>query len=618
MKHKRKVTLSLAAALALTLSGAIAAIAPADVAAEENATNKQTFDFTKATSFDELSMFSVGVDPETNNDVYTQDSCVTYAKTMDEAFDLDGGLKVDTSIYSGDASWNNRIYVRYNAKTLQYFEAEMTYSYTDTAKWGWAGFMFGYTNYERQARWGDSPNGAEFFVQNEGKGTYAGSKFTAHEWNEGATPENWTMRDADHTLSIVVNGDGITFKADGTVVNTLSKADLEGYNYEITDASVGFMLTNAQFTVKSFSVTDLHTACVDTDNDTCCDICGKLIEQTYLKSFDFTSASDFNAVDMFSVGIDPQGNSDALGYTGDSGVTYARDLDDIFTLTEKGLQIKTSAYVGDDVSENNIYVRYNEKELQYFKAELKYSYDDASRNGWAGFILGYTNYERKARWGDSPNGLELFVQREGKGTYSSAKLNNAGYTEGDTPANWKAVGEHTLTVIAVKSNITLYADGVKVISISEEEMQAKGFERSFASIGFVLSNAQFTAKSFKVTDLSMAVKAQTNSDQNAIRFVSAVDSLDYAKVGFEISVDVNGTTKTVTVETTKVYTSLLANGTKFYSTEFGVEDGYLFAYTVTGVPSADTQFTVRAYVVTNDGETVYGEANVLKISDANA
>lgn len=120
------------------------------------------------------------------------------------------------------------------------------------------------------------------------------------------------------------------------------------------------------------------------------------------------------------------------------------------------------------------------------------------------------------------------------------------------------------------------------------------------------------------TNNMLEVKAQTNAAQDAIRFVSSVDSLDYVKAGFEISVDVDGTTKTVTVETTRVYTSLLANGTKFYSTEFGVADGYLFAYTVTGVPSADTQFTVRAYVVTNDGETIYGAANVLKISDANA
>ena len=610
MKHKRKVTLSLAAALALTLSGAIAAIAPADVAAEENATNKQTFDFTTATSFDDVSMFSVGIDPSTNStDLgYTSDSWVTYEKAMSDLFTLEKGLKVDASKYSGDEVSENRIYVRYNVETMKYFEAELTYRYDSSDRNGWAGLILGYTNYERRAHWNDSPYGAEFFVEKEGKGNYSADKLNNSNYTAGSTPANWTEV-AEHTLSIVADENGITFSADGTELISLTTAELAEKNYVLSEGSVGFMFTNAQFTAKSFSVTNLSEESDDNN--------GEEESETYAESYDFTAATDIDDLSMFSAGIDPKDNSYDLGYTSDPWVTYEKSMSDLFKL-ESGLKVDTSKYSGDDVSENNIYVRYNAKTMKYFKAELTYSYDSSDRNGWAGFILGYTDYTRKARWQDNPYGAEFFVQKEGKGTYSAYALNGGGFTEGTIPDGWTENGEHTLSIVVDENGITFSADGTVVISLTKEYLATTNYTLSEGSIGFMFTNAQFTAKSFKVTDLSMAVKAQTNSDQNAIRFVSAVDSLDYAKVGFEISVDVNGTTKTVTVETTKVYTSLLANGTKFYSTEFGVEDGYLFAYTVTGVPSADTQFTVRAYVVTNDGETVYGEANVLKISDANA
>ena len=724
MKNKKKVVSSLSVAFALTLSGAIATGLTAD-AVEGKAASTKTFDFTTMTSFDDVSMFSVGIDPEQSNAElgYTDADWVTYARDMDDIFTFENGLKVNTSVYTADACWNNRIYVRYNAETLQYFEATLTYSYDDTARFGWAGFMLGYTNYERQARWGDSPNGAEFFVQNDGKGTYSTSK-VATEYNEGTTPANWT-KNGEHTLTIVANESGIELKADGTVVQTFTAEQMAAVGYEMVDASVGFMLTNAQFTVKSFSVTDLtkvveeepeqkevyennndftaltnfdgldkftvgidpvmasedwmvhnkamnemftlenglkintalyggdnvtdnvtyfrvnekmkyfkaemtynydnvrngwagfffgntdpayktcwpnnpsgvemfvqnqglgtyssnklngssytegaipagwekagdHTLTIVVDengivftadgtivttitNDQMAAAGYELVEgnvglmftnaqftiksfnytdltpatddgdegeeggevvvpdlepQTYLENYDFTSATDFNAVNMFSVGIDPAVNNDV--YTSDGWVTYAKEMNEVFTL-DNGLKVNTSVYSGNDVSENNIYVRYNKKDLQYFKAELTYNYNADSGNGWAGFILGYTNYARKARWNDSPNGMELFVQNNGKGTYSSAKLNASGYTEGTSPANWVINGEHTLTIIVVEDSITLYADGMEVISINKETMQAKGYEIDTASIGFMFTNAEFTAKSFKVSPLN--------------------------------------------------------------------------------------------------------------------
>lgn len=225
--------------------------------------------------------------------------------------------------------------------------------------------------------------------------------------------------------------------------------------------------------------------------------------QGFVESFDFTKATDFSALDAFSVGIDPATNSEPLGYTSDSWVTYAKELDEMFTL-DNGLKIKGELYSGNDVSENNVYVRYNVKKLQYFTAELVYSYDDETRDGWAGFMFGYTNFSRKARWGDSPAGVEMFVQKSGKGTYSSSKLNNTEYTEGAVPENWTEKGEHTLRITAIGSGVTLTADGIDVITIDAALMRQKNYELASAHMGFYFTNAVFTAKKFSVSPLNEA------------------------------------------------------------------------------------------------------------------
>ncbi len=229
----------------------------------------------------------------------------------------------------------------------------------------------------------------------------------------------------------------------------------------------------------------------------------KAEESAFVENFDFTETADFSALGAFSAGIDPATNSEELGYTSEGWVTYAKKLDELFSL-DNGLKINGEKYSGNDVSENNIYVRYNVKKLQYFTAELVYSYDDESRRGWAGFMFGYTNFSRKARWGDSPNGVEMFVQNSGKGTYSSSKLNNAEYTEGKTPENWTERGEHTLRITAVGSGVTLTADGTEVISIGADLMKEKNYALTSANMGFYFTNAGFTAKAFRVSPLNAA------------------------------------------------------------------------------------------------------------------
>jgi len=215
----------------------------------------------------------------------------------------------------------------------------------------------------------------------------------------------------------------------------------------------------------------------------------------YKNVYDFTAVTDVASVTDFSVGIDPKDNNTDLGYTSEGWVTYKRAMSDIFK-ADNGLRVKTEKYSGDDVSENNLYVRLNVKKAAYFKAELVYTYNTEERNGWAGFMFGYSNYERKARWGDSQYGVEMFVQKEGKGTYSSAKLNNSGYAEGIVPEGWEVVGEHVLSIAVTENGITLTADGTDVVSITKEKMRETGYKIANESFGFYFSNGDFTAKKF--------------------------------------------------------------------------------------------------------------------------
>ncbi len=545
MKNSKKIlTTTLAAAFALSLAGAVASVTPVKSGAEEAQAYDKVFDFTTASSFDDVSMFSVGIDPSKENaDLgYTSDGWVTYEKAMNEMFTFESGLKVDTAKYSGDEVSENRIYVRYNAEQMKYFKAELTYSYDDTARNGWAGLTLGCTDYTRQVRWGDNPSGIEFFIQKEGKGTYAGSKISNSDYKEGATPSNWAVN-GEHTLTIIANESGISFTADGTEVISLSKATLDAASYSLGNGYVGFMFTNAQFTAKTFKVTNLASG---GDSSETPDSDVTLESQTYVENYDFTTATDFDAVSMFSAGIDPATNSTELGYTSDGWVTYEKAMNEMFTL-DNGLKVNASLYSGSDVSENNIYVRYNKKQLQYFKAELTYTYDDTERDGWAGFIFGYNNPMRKARWGDSPYGVELFVQRAGKGTYSSSKLNNSNYTEGNIPNGWTANAQHTLTVIAKESGVVLYADGVEVISISQAKMQETGYVLNPGNIGFMFTNAQFTAKSFKLSPLNAAGEEYVAVESVSVSAPSEVGQFEALELSATVLPE-NATLKTVKYE----------------------------------------------------------------------
>ncbi len=112
----------------------------------------------------------------------------------------------------------------------------------------------------------------------------------------------------------------------------------------------------------------------------------------------------------------------------------------------------------------------------------------------------------------------------------------------------------------------------------------------------------------------LTVKAQVNQNtNNAIRFVTTVDSLDYKLVGFEIEFGGKMADREKT-KTTTVYQSLNqfvdGNNTPVSPTVFSPASNFFAAFTVRNVPSDKTseKFTVRAYWITLDGTAVYGES----------
>lgn len=542
---KKKFLVALIAVFAVALSCVFVPFSGA-IAAEA-----VEVDFTKAASIAELSAFKVGFDPKDNNDKYTGDSWVTYETALDEAFTLSAdGLSVNTAIYSGDDVSENNLYVRYNAQKFKYFTAELVYSFNTDARNGWAGFMMNYTNFARKARWGDSPNGLEIFVQKEGKGTYSSSKLNNSGYTEGSIPENYTVT-GTHTLKLVVNEEAITLYQDGTSVISISAAEMENKGFTVEEANIGFFFNNGDFTAKSFKVTP--TLSKEEQE----------AQNRYLNNYDFTAMTSYDELAPFKAGIDPQSNNDK--YTEASWVTYAVDMQDAFTLSENGITVNPAVYSGDDVSENNLYVRYNDAKYTYFKAELVYSYDNTDVNGWAGFMMGYTDYARKARWGDSPAGIEIFVQKGGKGTYSSAKLNNSNYTEGNAPADYTVAGEHTLSIVAVEKGITLYQDGVEVVSISKATMQEKGYTMANANVGFFFTNSTFTAKTFKISPLNAA--GDVYQAVSGIEVEAAAEATQFAP--YTINTTVLPATATVNTVSYILPEGASASGNTVYFTKAG-------------------------------------------------
>ena len=115
----------------------------------------------------------------------------------------------------------------------------------------------------------------------------------------------------------------------------------------------------------------------------------------------------------------------------------------------------------------------------------------------------------------------------------------------------------------------------------------------------------------------------TNDATAAIRFVTTVDSLLYKKVGFEVSyIDGDGNEKNATSASNTVYKQLyVADSSEVWEvtpagTFCGVSE-YFKACTVRNVPESnyETEFTVKPFWVTMNGDKVYGETATKSIAE---
>lgn len=104
-----------------------------------------------------------------------------------------------------------------------------------------------------------------------------------------------------------------------------------------------------------------------------------------------------------------------------------------------------------------------------------------------------------------------------------------------------------------------------------------------------------------------AQRTRYNSDSNVanLRLISAVDSLNYKKVGFEVTV--NGVVSTYSSQ--NVYTEV---GT-YYPVDFGSGYKYLFCLVINNVPG-DATISVRSFTVALDGQQRYSDSSNIKMN----
>ena len=106
-------------------------------------------------------------------------------------------------------------------------------------------------------------------------------------------------------------------------------------------------------------------------------------------------------------------------------------------------------------------------------------------------------------------------------------------------------------------------------------------------------------------------------DYADLRFVTTVDSLNYANVGFKIGIGANS----MEVSSKEVYGTLYgvsnANKTLKYTPDvFTIESSYFKTHTLTNIPDTafDTEITVTPFWTTQDGTKVYGTAKTCTVN----
>ena len=113
----------------------------------------------------------------------------------------------------------------------------------------------------------------------------------------------------------------------------------------------------------------------------------------------------------------------------------------------------------------------------------------------------------------------------------------------------------------------------------------------------------------------LGVKVQiATDDSNVMRFISTVDSLDYYKVGFEVTPE-GGTTKMHETKTVYERIASVEDSVKYEFSPKVVDTTSEYFVTAKLRAVAGVDYTVRAFVITLENETVYGASRCVAVED---
>lgn len=134
-----------------------------------------------------------------------------------------------------------------------------------------------------------------------------------------------------------------------------------------------------------------------------------------------------------------------------------------------------------------------------------------------------------------------------------------------------------------------------------------------------LNQVDETVANENVSDVKVQVTILEDNQTRDIRFVAALDSLDYSEVGFEITINKSESeSKTITKSLEIAYTGIVIDN-EVYSTKeiFGAEYNYMIAYEISDVPSYsyDYKYSAVAYVVNNENKVVSTNAKNITVGD---
>ena len=151
-------------------------------------------------------------------------------------------------------------------------------------------------------------------------------------------------------------------------------------------------------------------------------------------------------------------------------------------------------------------------------------------------------------------------------------------------------------IVAIALSALMLLSGVQIYSGINNEVKAAGATTNVESV--------------------LEVKAQVSTDKKIMRFISSIDSLNYSRVGFEVTYE--GLTTPKVYETKTVY-ERIDSTTEGVEYEFGpkaVSSDAKYFVTAKMYVEAGVDYVVKAYAISADGtEKMYGATRCVNVED---